>query len=72
MAEPQAPRRPLTVRELEVVGHLANGLTYAETADELWLSTSTVKHHVTRAIKATGARNTAQLCVLAIRSGQLP
>lgn len=70
-AGPRSPRRPLSIRELEVVSHLANGLTYAEVGRELWLATDTVKGHVTRAIAAAGARNSAHLCVLAIRSGQL-
>lgn len=71
-AGPRSPRRPLSIRELEVVSHLANGLTYAEVGRELWLSTTTVKSHAARARRIFDARNTAQLCVLVVRSGQLP
>jgi DNA-binding CsgD family transcriptional regulator len=66
------PRRSLSVRELEVVSHLADGLTYNEVAGALYFSKPTVKSHAARARQILGARNTAQLCVLAIRSGQLP
>lgn len=69
---PADERRPLRDIEIEVVAYLANGLTYREAAREVHLSTPSVKRHVSNALRATGARNTAQLCVLAVRSGQLP
>jgi LuxR family maltose regulon positive regulatory protein len=37
---------PLSERELEVLQHLARGLTNQEIADKLFLSAGTVKHHV--------------------------
>ncbi len=40
---------PLTERELEVLGHIANGLKYQEVADHLVVSLNTVRTH-TRSI----------------------
>lgn len=71
-ADRRSKRRPLNTRELEVVSHLAEGRTYAETGRAMFLSHASVKRHVHEALVAMGARSAAQLCVLAVRSGQLP
>lgn len=65
------PGRPLKPIELEAVAHLANGLTYKEAGREMHKSHASVKRYIHEALTATGARNAAQLCVIAIRSGQL-
>jgi DNA-binding NarL/FixJ family response regulator len=72
VTEPLPPHRPLTTLELEVVSHLANGCTTAEIALLTHRSERNVKHHATRARQLFGARNTAQLCAMVVRSGQLP
>ncbi|SHK67980.1 two component transcriptional regulator, LuxR family [Pseudonocardia thermophila] len=57
----------LTSREKEVVALVANGLSNAEIADALTISHATVKTHVSRAMLKLGARDRAQLVVLAYR-----
>jgi DNA-binding NarL/FixJ family response regulator len=51
-----APER-LTARELEVAGLVADGLTNAEVAAALFLSSGTVRKHLDNIFAKTGARN---------------
>jgi len=55
----------LTVREKEIVGLVAHGLSNAEIAGALTISHATAKTHVSRAMAKLGARDRAQLVVLA-------
>jgi DNA-binding NarL/FixJ family response regulator len=66
-----APRElgELTEREREVVGLVALGLSNQEIAETLVISPATAKTHVSRAMTKVGARDRAQLVVLAYRSG---
>jgi DNA-binding NarL/FixJ family response regulator len=67
---PTAPAlEPLTEREREVVAVVAAGLSNDEIAQRLYLSTATVKTHVSRAMSKLGARDRAQLVVFAYESG---
>ena len=59
----------LTAREREVVTLIAGGLSNEEIADKLYLSVSTAKTHATRAMAKLGARDRAQLVVIAYESG---
>ncbi len=59
----------LTDREREVVGLVAAGLTNEEIAGKLYVSPATAKTHVNRAMTKLGARDRAQLVVLAYESG---
>lgn len=59
----------LTEREREVMGLVAEGLTNSEIADRLVVSPATAKTHVNRAMTKLGARDRAQLVVLAYESG---
>ena len=59
----------LTDREREIMGHVATGLTNDEIAERLHLSPLTVKTHVSRAMLKLGARDRAQLVVIAYQSG---
>ncbi|MDV3222739.1 response regulator transcription factor [Intrasporangium sp.] len=59
----------LTSRELEVVTLVAHGLSNDEIAQRLVLSTATAKTHVSRAMTKLGARDRAQLVVMAYQSG---
>ena len=59
----------LTPRELEVAALVAHGLSNDEIAQRLVLSPATAKTHVSRAMTKLGARDRAQLVVIAYQSG---
>jgi len=59
----------LTDREREVVTLVAQGLTNDDIARRLYVSPLTAKTHVNRAMMKIGARDRAQLVVVAYRSG---
>ena len=59
----------LTAREREVVGLVAAGLSNDDIARRLYVSQSTVKTHVARAMIKLAARDRAQLVVAAYESG---
>ena len=70
-----ALRRPhprlaeLTEREREVLSLIGEGLSNAEIADRLVVSQATARTHVSRAMTKLGARDRAQLVVIAYQSG---
>ncbi|GIH21605.1 response regulator transcription factor [Rugosimonospora africana] len=59
----------LTDREREVVALVADGMSNTEIARQLTLSPLTVKTHANHAMTKLGARDRAQLVVLAYQSG---
>jgi DNA-binding NarL/FixJ family response regulator len=59
----------LTDREREVMALVATGLSNDEIASQLHLSPLTVKTHVSRAMLKLGARDRAQLVVIAYQTG---
>ena len=59
----------LTDREREVLALVGEGLSNAEIAGRLFLSPATAKTHVSRAMLKLGARDRAQLVVIAYESG---
>ncbi|MDI3403101.1 response regulator [Streptomyces cavernicola] len=59
----------LTGREREVLVQVAGGLSNDEIAERLTVSPLTVKTHVNRAMAKLGARDRAQLVVIAYESG---
>jgi DNA-binding NarL/FixJ family response regulator len=59
----------LTEREREVVGLVATGLSNEEIAERLVVAPMTAKTHVNRAMMKLGARDRAQLVVIAYQSG---
>lgn len=73
ISQPDPPSRPrstssptdLTARELEVTSLVGQGLSNAEIAAQLFISVTTAKTHVNRAMMKTGARDRAQLVIFA-------
>jgi DNA-binding NarL/FixJ family response regulator len=59
----------LTDRETEVLALIARGWSNTEIAESLYVSPATVKTHVSRLLMKLGARDRAQLIVLAYESG---
>ena len=59
----------LTGREREIMIEVGRGLSNAEIAETLVVSHATVKTHVSRILTKLGARDRAQLVVLAYESG---
>jgi DNA-binding NarL/FixJ family response regulator len=66
---PPAQLDALTEREREVMALVARGLSNDEIAESLTISPATAKTHVSRAMIKLGARDRAQLVVLAYQSG---
>ncbi|MEC3978111.1 response regulator transcription factor [Amycolatopsis sp. H20-H5] len=59
----------VTVREQEVLGLIARGLSNAEIAEHLHLGQATIKTHVGRLLFKLTARDRAQLVIIAYESG---
>jgi DNA-binding NarL/FixJ family response regulator len=59
----------LTGRELEIFGLIAAGLSNAEIAAQLYLSTTTIKTHVARVLDKLQIRDRIQAVILAYESG---
>ncbi|GHF62040.1 response regulator [Streptomyces thermodiastaticus] len=70
-SDPARPDRldTLTVRERQVLVQVAGGHSNDEIAERLQVSPLTVKTHVNRAMAKLGARDRAQLVVIAYESG---
>jgi two-component system, NarL family, response regulator LiaR len=67
--KPFERHKTLTTREVEVLRLLASGYTDQEIADELWLTSVTVRTHINRVITKLGLKNRVQAALYAIRSG---
>jgi DNA-binding CsgD family transcriptional regulator len=59
----------LTTREVEVLGLLADGLSYTEIAQRLLLSEKTVGHHVSALLRKLGEPTRARAVAAAVRQG---
>jgi DNA-binding NarL/FixJ family response regulator len=67
--DPPPALAELTDRELEVFRLIAKGLSNSEIGQELFISDTTVKTHVTRVFQKLELRDRVQAVVLAYRSG---
>jgi DNA-binding NarL/FixJ family response regulator len=63
------PPDDLTPREVQVLGHIADGLSNAEIAAALFVSEATVKTHINHIFSKTGLRDRAQLVGYAFKNG---
>ena len=64
-----APQIALSRREREVLALLSEGRDNADIARRLYVSSSTVKHHVSRLLEKIGVSNRVQAATFAIRAG---
>jgi DNA-binding CsgD family transcriptional regulator len=62
----------LTAREVEVLGLLADGLSYAEVAERLIVSEKTVGHHVSAVLRKLGEPTRPRAVATALRLGIIP
>jgi DNA-binding NarL/FixJ family response regulator len=68
---PAAERPPLTDREREVVGLIAEGLTNREIGEAIFVSESTVKFHVRNVMRKLDVHHRAEVAYAASRFGLL-
>jgi DNA-binding NarL/FixJ family response regulator len=72
LSEEATRRQPaLSVREREIIQLLADGLTGDEVADQLVLSTETIKTHIRNAMTKLEARNRVHAIAIALRAGEI-
>jgi DNA-binding NarL/FixJ family response regulator len=62
----------LSDRERQIAVFLVQGLTNKEIAEQLFLSTETIKSYVARILRKLGARNRVQAAVLLARDDTIP
>lgn len=68
MSRPQSPATSLTVRELEVLRHVARGLSNREIAGELFISENTVKNHIRNLLEKLQMKSRMEAAMYAVRS----
>jgi DNA-binding NarL/FixJ family response regulator len=70
-ASPKQPIAALTDREEQVLATVARGRTNNEIADELYISLSTVKTHITSLMAKLGARNRVEIAMWAYETNRV-
>jgi DNA-binding NarL/FixJ family response regulator len=68
---PSAQRKAgvLTARELEILGHVAAGLSNGKIASELWVTEQTVKFHLSNVYRKLGLANRTEAAHYAYLNG---
>jgi DNA-binding NarL/FixJ family response regulator len=67
--EPQEPTIPLSVREMEVLSCVTQGMSNKEIARYLNISQQTVKNHITSILRKLGLEDRTQAAIFAVREG---
>lgn len=67
VVRPAAPRFDLTERELEVLALIVKGMNNGEIAEQLYISASTVKNHVSNVLSKLSAANRSEAAALAVQ-----
>lgn len=67
LVHPQAPglKVELTRRELEILGHLADGLSNVEIGRKCWITENTVKFHLKNLFRKLAVRDRGQAMMIA-------
>jgi two-component system response regulator DegU len=60
---------PLTPREMEILGYVAQGMMNRQIASQLGISEQTIKNHVTSILRKLNANARTEAVVLALRKG---
>ena len=68
-AEARSSPIPLTRREIETLGLLAQGLSNKEIAGLMWLSDRTVERHITSLYRKIGVARRSEATAFALRHG---
>ena len=63
---------PLSPREMEILGHVIEGMSNKEIASHLGISRQTVKNHMTAVLSKLGVADRTQAAVYALRRGWMP
>ncbi len=69
--QPPSPTAAFTERERDVLGLLVEGMSNAEIAEALFLSTATVKFHVSNVLSKLGVRSRTEAVSLALQKDLL-
>lgn len=65
----ESKRLPLSVREIEVLDCVAQGLSNKEIAEELFITEQTVKNHMTSVLRKLQVNDRVQAVLCAVRNG---
>ncbi|MBX6341743.1 MAG: response regulator transcription factor [Thermomicrobiaceae bacterium] len=66
---PQSPKLPLSVREIEVLDCVAQGLSNKEIAEALFITEQTVKNHMTSVLRKLEVSDRVQAVLCAVKNG---
>lgn len=66
---PQSSETMLTVRELQVLDCVAQGMSNKEIAEALFITEQTVKNHMTSILRKLGAHDRVDIILAAVRQG---